>query len=169
MFNDPAELLSYLDRVHTRTSRLLSLIREEDIDWSPAPGWFTVGALVRHIAGTERWMWAETVALRPSRFPGHGPELADGLAATVAYYHQLHADAREIFASLTTHDLARDVETPGGAKMACWKWLRAMIEHEAHHRGQLYLMLAMRGIATPPIFGLTAEQVQSHSLPLPAQ
>lgn len=164
MFADPSELLAYLDRLHARTSRLLPLIREEDIDWSPTPGWFTVGALVRHLAGTERWMWAETVAGRPSRFPGHGPDLADGLADTLAYYHRLHTDARAIFASLTTHDLAREVVTPGGASMACWKWLRAMIEHEAHHRGQLYLLLALRGIVTPPIFGLTAEQVQAQSL-----
>ncbi len=37
-----------------------------------------------------------------------------------------------------------------------------MIEHEAHHRGQLYLMLRLIGVVTPPIFGLTSEQVRGH-------
>jgi hypothetical protein len=32
-----------------------------------------------------------------------------------------------------------------------------------HPRGQLYLMLAMRGVPTPPIYGLTAEEVQARS------
>ena len=40
-----------------------------------------------------------------------------------------------------------------------------MVEHEAHHRGQLYLMLGMRGLATPPLYGLTEEQVAELSRP----
>jgi uncharacterized damage-inducible protein DinB len=51
----------------------------------------------------------------------------------------------------------------GGASLAVWKWLRAMVEHEVHHRGQLYLMLGMIGVETPPIFGLTSEQVRERS------
>jgi uncharacterized damage-inducible protein DinB len=38
-----------------------------------------------------------------------------------------------------------------------------MLEHEAHHRGQLYFILGLRGISTPPIFGLTSEDVQARS------
>jgi uncharacterized damage-inducible protein DinB len=39
-----------------------------------------------------------------------------------------------------------------------------MVEHEAHHRGQIYLMLGMLDVSTPPIFGLTAEELQARSL-----
>jgi uncharacterized damage-inducible protein DinB len=35
-----------------------------------------------------------------------------------------------------------------------------MVEHEVHHRGQIYLMLNMLEVPTPPIFGLTSEQVR---------
>jgi uncharacterized damage-inducible protein DinB len=35
-----------------------------------------------------------------------------------------------------------------------------MAEHEAHHRGQIYLYLSILGVETPPIFGLTSEQVR---------
>jgi len=38
-----------------------------------------------------------------------------------------------------------------------------MVEHEAHHRGQLYLMLGLLGVPTPPIFGLTEEEVRARS------
>ena len=108
-------------------------------------------------------MWAETIAGRPSRYPGHGPELAPDLTALTRYVDQLHEESRRIFARLTPDDLEALVTTPGGATLPCWKWLRLMIEHEAHHRGQLYLLLAMRGVATPPIFGLTAEEVHARS------
>ena len=48
--------------------------------------------------------------------------------------------------------------------MATWKWLRAMAEHEAHHRGQLYLMASLRGRSVAPLFGLTEEEVARRSL-----
>jgi uncharacterized damage-inducible protein DinB len=34
-----------------------------------------------------------------------------------------------------------------------------MFEHEAHHRGQLYEMLGVRGVPTPPLYGLTSEEL----------
>lgn len=38
-----------------------------------------------------------------------------------------------------------------------------MIEHEAHHRGQLYLMASHRGRTVAPLFGLTEEQLAAAS------
>jgi uncharacterized damage-inducible protein DinB len=78
----------------------------------------------------------------------------------------MHVESLEIFRALTPEDLNRRCETPGGAPLPVWKWLRSMIEHEAHHRGQLYLMLGMHGIETPPIYGLTSEEVHARSLAL---
>jgi len=51
------------------------------------------------------------------------------------------------------------VTTPVGAEITAWKLLRAMCEHEAHHRGQLSLYLRMLGAEPPPIFGHKAEAV----------
>jgi uncharacterized damage-inducible protein DinB len=38
-----------------------------------------------------------------------------------------------------------------------------MVEHEAHHRGQIYLMLGLLNVPTPPLYGMTSEQVQARS------
>ena len=157
------EFLDHLDRVHERTRRIVVLIPRDDTEWVPKPGWFSLGGLVRHLAGIERWMYAETVHGHPARYPGNGRELADGHDAVLAYYDRLHAESRAAFASLTDERMTEKCLTPTGSPISVWKWLRAHLEHEAHHRGQLYLMLAMRGVATPPIYGLTAEQVQAAS------
>lgn len=160
---DLATLLENIDRVHERTRRVVLLVPADDIEWTPRDGWFTFGGLVRHLAGIERWMYAENAWGRPSRFAGHGPELAAGKDAVLALYDTLHAESRALFAAMDDAMLDRKVVTPAGTPITLWKWLRAMLEHEAHHRGQLYLMLALRGVATPPIFGLTAEEVQARS------
>ena len=50
-----------------------------------------------------------------------------------------------------------------GVPITKWKWLRAMVEHEIHHRGQLYLYLGLLGVTTPPLYGLTSEEVFENS------
>jgi uncharacterized damage-inducible protein DinB len=37
------------------------------------------------------------------------------------------------------------------------------IAHEAHHRGQIYLMLALKGVKTPPLYGMTEEEVAARA------
>ncbi len=72
-------------------------------------------------------------------------------------------ESMELFAKLTDEDLKTKCETPDGAEITKWKWLRLMVEHEIHHRGQIYLYLGMLGVPTPPLYGLTSEQVRARS------
>jgi uncharacterized damage-inducible protein DinB len=153
--------LQYFGNSRERTLRVGRCIPADKIDWTYAAGKFTLGDLLRHLAVTERYMWAETVQGRPSRYTTHGKELADGLENIFTLMERLHAESMEIFARLTEEDLRRKCTTPGGAEITTWKWLRAMTEHEAHHRGQIYLYLSILGVETPPIFGLTSEQVRA--------
>ena len=151
------EFIAYSNGIRSRTDRLVPLIPPDRFEWRPADGAFSFGDILRHLAGIERWMWAENAAGRPARYPGHDAAVAG--ADPAAYFAALRAESSDIFDNLTDADLESKVATPAGAEMKLWKWLRAMLEHEAHHRGQLYLMLRMIGIATPPLFGLTSEQV----------
>ncbi|HEY7111981.1 MAG TPA: DinB family protein [Thermoanaerobaculia bacterium] len=161
-----APFLEYWEKVRGRTRRVVERIPEEHLEWSWEPGRFTLGDYVRHLAGIERWMYAENAMRRPSRYPGHGRELASGLPAVRDYFERLHAESMAIFRGLSDADFAARCVTPGGAEIGVGKWLRLMAEHEIHHRGQIYLSLAMRGVETPPLYGLTSEEVRAKSLPL---
>jgi uncharacterized damage-inducible protein DinB len=160
---DLGTFLDYLGSVHGRTRRVILCIPATDLEWSPGPGRWSFGDIVRHLAGIERWMYAETVQGRPSKYAGHGRTLAEGFDAVLAYYDRLHEDAKATFASLTPSQLAGKCTTPAGAPITTYKWLRAMLEHEAHHRGQLYMMLSLRGVKTPPIYGLTEEELAARA------
>ena len=159
------EIADYMDRVRERTMRVVACVPPDRIDWTYKEGKFTFGDVMRHLASIERWMFAENAQRRPSRYPGHGRELADGYDAIVAYMKEMHLQSMAIFRSLTDADLEAKCMTPGGAELRVGKWLRSMTEHEAHHRGQLYLYLGMLDIPTPPIYGLTEEEVKRRSTP----
>lgn len=158
-----APFLDYWRSVRERTRRVVLVVPEERLEWSHAPGKWTFGDIVRHLAGIERDMYAENVHGRPSRYPGHGRELADGMGNVLAYLDVKHREAVALFGALTDEALVAKCTTPAGTPITTWKWLRAMVEHEAHHRGQIYLMLGILGIRTPPIYGLTEEEVLSRS------
>ena len=160
--------LDYWERIRGRTRRVVDCIPPERMEWTYREGKFTLGDLVRHLGAIERWMYAETVLGRPSRYPGHGRELADGPEAVVAFLERVHAEAMGLFRTLSDADLDRLCRTPAGSEITVWKWLRAMVEHEVHHRGQIYLYLAMLEVPTPPLYGLTSEQVREASVTEPA-
>ena len=155
--------LDYWTSIRARTRRVAACIPPDRLEWTYRPGKFTLGDLVRHLATIERFMYAETVAGRPSRYAGCGRELADGSDAVLAFLDRLGAESRAIFGALTDADLERKCLTPAGTPITTWKWLRAMVEHEAHHRGQIYLMLGLLEVPTPPLYGLTSEEVRARS------
>jgi uncharacterized damage-inducible protein DinB len=157
------EQIAYIESVRRRTRNVVARIPADKLEWTYAEGRFTLGDLVRHIAATERYLFVENARQRPSRYPGHGPELASGLPAVLEYFDRLHQESIEELKQLTDEDLARPCTTVAGAPLRTWKWLRAMVEHEIHHRGQIYTMLGMLGVATPPLYGLSEPDVLERS------
>ena len=155
--------LEYFEKVRRRTRRVVECVPPERIEWTYKEGKFTLGDLIRHLAATERYMFAENARLRPSRYPGHGRELADGHQAVLDFFERAHQESLEIFRALSDADLRRKCVTPGGVEVTVWKWLRSMVEHEVHHRGQIYLYLSMLDVKTPPLYGLTSEEVLERS------
>ena len=146
-----------------RTLRVAACIPSDKMDWSYSESKFTVGDLIRHLAAIERYMYAENARFKPSRYPGHAKNIAEGYAGPVEFMARMHQESGAIFRSLTGDDLMKKCVTPGGVPITLWKWLRAMVEHEIHHRGEIYVYLGMLGVATPPLYGLTSEEVLERS------
>jgi len=153
--------LDYFGKIHQRTMRVVSCIPPEEVDWSFRQGKFTLGDLARHIATANRYIFAETLQSGSSRYAGCGRYLAPGYDEIISLMETLHGESLEIFSRLT--DLNAGCRTPDAAAITTWKWLRAMVEHEVHHRGQLYIYLALLEVPTPPLYGLTSEQVAEFS------
>ena len=155
--------LKYYAKVKSRTRRLFEYIPADKIEWTFQEGKFTIGDIIRHLANIERYMYAENAQFKPSLYEGCGEDYAKGLTEIVQYYDAMHEESLAIFSQLTTEALNKKCRTPGNVDITLWKWLRAMVEHEIHHRGQLYLYLSLLGIKTPPLYGLTSEEVASRS------
>ena len=158
-FDNIQVFLKYYDRIKQRTRRLFPLIPPDKIEWTYQEGKFTIGDIIRHLGTIERHMYAENAQFLPSQYKGCGTEWAEGYQATIDFYEKMYVESSAIFSQLRDEQLQQKCMTPGNVKITLWKWLRAMAEHEIHHRGQLYMYLAMLGVETPPLYGLTSETV----------
>jgi uncharacterized damage-inducible protein DinB len=157
------EFLDHFQKVRERTRRVAACIPEDRVEWTYKPGAFTLGDLVRHIAVTERYIWAETVNRRPTQYVTHGRELADGRQAVLEFLDRKHDESMALFRALTPEMLTGKCVTPAGVAMTTWKWLRMMPEHEIHQRGQLYTLLGLLDVPAPSLYGMTAAQVQGRA------
>lgn len=159
-----SSFLSYYEKIRSRTNNVIAVIPPDQLEWTYRPGKYTIGDIIRHIACIERYMYAETIAGRKSSYRGCAVSVAKDYENILQFFNSLHDESLSIFSSLSDEDLDRKCITPAGSPITIWKWFRALVEHEVHHRGQLYIYLGMLGVKTPPIFGLTAEEVEAISL-----
>lgn len=164
---DAPSFLRYFGSIRRRTRAVAACVPEAELEWKPPGRSWSPGDLIRHLAGAERWMFVENALGRESRYPGHGPELARGKTEVLAYLDRLHEGSLRELATLSAKDLAGPCRSVAGAEMPVWKLLRAMIEHEIHHRGQLYGLLGQLEVEVPPLFGLTEREVYAAGRPLP--
>jgi hypothetical protein len=121
--------LDYWPSIRARTRRVAACIPADKLEWSVTPGQWTFGDLLRHLGGIERGMYAETVAGRPSAYPGHGLDLATGIEGVMAYLDRCHAESIVIFRALTPEQWDGKCQTPAGTP---------------HHTGSGCVMVGMR-------------------------
>lgn len=156
---DREEFFHNFEQVRERTIRLVRRIPPDKIEWTCREGEFTLGDLARHIAATERYVFAECANGRPSQYKGCGRDLADGLVNVICFMERMHSESMEIFREMSDEELAKKGTSPQGVPITAWKLLRSMVEHEAHHRGQIYVYLGILGVKTPSIYGLNEREL----------
>lgn len=158
-----SSFLDYYEKIWKRTLRVIDKIPHQKIDWKPKSDAFTFKDILIHMVHLERYMFAETVVNKINNYPGHIKLEINNFEEMVKYITMIHDDTLILFTSLTDDTLATRCTTPDNASIRVWKWLRAMIEHHIHHRGQIYTYLNLLDVKSPPLYGLTSEQVNERS------
>jgi uncharacterized damage-inducible protein DinB len=171
---DANALLSHFRRQRTWTRDLVAVLSEEHFEWVPEGAGFSCGGLVRHLMQAEVF-WARLLSTaaageaydpfgipgsfeeRIERFrePNVGASRSDKLGSTPAECLEnwlgIQQKTEAVIAGLDESALeARATHPLTGLEAPLWEMILVMIEHEAHHRGQLSAYLKARGVQHPP-------------------
>ena len=151
--------ISYFESIRRRTMNVIACIPKEKILWSPNEEKFSFLEIIKHIAYAERYIFIENAVNNLRLYPGLQNDSIKSYEDVMSLLTNFHEESINLLRTIKDKDLQRKIITPGGIEISIWKWLRAMIEHEIHHRGHIYSNLSLLKIKTPPIFGLEEHQV----------
>ena len=157
------QLLDELDREAARTQRALEQVPAGRDAWKPHDKSMALGRLAGMIATMPAWivliLKQDELDLTP---PGGGEWKLPSQNELVAAHHKSVADARDALNSIDdTWLLTTNWRLRAGGHVVSdtprHVALRDMLNHLAHHRGQLTVYLRLVGATVPAIYGPSAD------------
>lgn len=148
------DLTEHLQRYRAVTLQVLDLVDDQDLAWRPSAEQYSLGQQLLHIAQTEdlyaHGLFEGEWDLSRARFP----EVLPDRGGLRRFFDDVRAMTLRALARTAPGELGREVEMPGSpirASLRSWLWF--VLEHEIHHKGQIWMYLRRMGY-TPPFYAM---------------
>jgi len=125
----------------------------------------TLGRLAWHVATTPGEMMQRT-GLATSG-PTHDAPVPTAAAAIVSAYETASASLAAAVASGWTDATLEVEDDMYGERWARGSTLQALVVHQAHHRGQMTVLMRQAGLGVPGVYGPSREEWAAHGMPPP--
>ena len=126
-------------------------LTDEQLAFVPREGLWSLGTVACHIANAEDG-WFRYVATRElDEWPSLDEERHRTVASIKALLDEVHGHTRVYLQRTDVADLYGKIAAPWGAELTPRFIIWHVLEHEIHHRGEIYLMLGLMGMEAPDI------------------
>ncbi len=148
------------------TLKLLRALTDASLAQAVSPGRRTLGRIAWHIVLTVPEMMGHAgLALDGPR--EHAPVPASA-AQIVAAYEQAAASLSARVGAEWSDETLQVVDTMYGEQWKRGFTLLALVNHQAHHRGQMTVLMRQAGLAVPGVYGPAEEEWAGLGAPTPA-
>lgn len=154
-------LIVEIEQEAATTRRLLAVIPEDKLEWTPHPKSSTLGQLALHIAsindGVSAMAGAETYELKgfTSSAPKNRQQVLDTFEASIAKAKERLSAMPDTFLAQTWRATADGQEVLALPRIALIRSI--LMNHYYHHRGQLSVYLRLLDVPLPSIYGPSAD------------
>jgi uncharacterized damage-inducible protein DinB len=146
------EFFKHWDEVRTNLFRALDLLSDDQLDFVPREGLWSLGEVARHIANAEEGWFRFGIAREYDEWPAAYPAADYPTVESVkTLLTEVHARTLSYLDTLSMADLEKKIKAPWGDDFALFWIIWHVIDHELHHRGEIYLMLGLMGMEAPEI------------------
>jgi len=146
------EVFGHWDTVRRDLLRGLERFTEEDLDFRPAPAYQrTVGDIARHIAEAEDGWFHYVVRGEHTAWPEYPREAYPNWESIAEALERVHQKTLAWLETVDQADLDQAVTTPRDEEIPLRGIIWHVLEHEIHHRGELFLCLGLLGREAPDI------------------
>jgi uncharacterized damage-inducible protein DinB len=129
----------------------LDMLDDEQLEFSPREGLRTLRDVACHIGNAEEGWFNYVVHRKMDEWPRYDPVNYPTMEAIKRYVDDVHQETIEYLQSLDTAGLETTVTAPWGDDFQLRWIVWHILEHEIHHRGEIYLMLGLLGLEGPDI------------------
>lgn len=148
------------------TKKILGALTDESLSKKVTPTGRSLGFLAWHITQTIPELMGHAGVKTP------GPEDSASAPATIAEIRDAYDTAADAVVA-SVRQTWTDEQLPDLIPMYGEEWpkgyvLSALINHQAHHRGQMTVLMRQAGLKVPGIYGPAAEEWAAMGVPTPA-
>ncbi|REE78640.1 putative damage-inducible protein DinB [Paenibacillus taihuensis] len=137
------------------TLAVMKSITDEKMDTAIVEGHNSLSWLAWHLTGTAA-IFGQIAGLQvPAVERGAGTTPVH-MAEIVAKYEEINEAYKREANQWTDEQMSEEIQAFGG-KMMRGKFLRLLIDHQTHHRGQMTVLLRQAGLIVPGVVGPTRE------------
>jgi uncharacterized damage-inducible protein DinB len=146
-----AERFGHWKTVRRDLHRALDLLSDEQLAFVPREGLWSLGKVARHIAEAEEGWFRHVVSQELPEWPQLRDEDYPTVESIKAVVTEIHSRTEAYLVTLDEASLERAIATPWGEEITLGWIVWHVLEHEIHHRGEIYLMLGLMGMEAPEV------------------
>lgn len=142
------ELVAYFDEIHALNRKCLDLVNEEQLNFKPALAVKTLRKLFQHMYVNQKF-YLITAQRGTMDVNDYKQMMAQEFATKEAlrsFIEATYAEARPFL--IDEQFLKKELEVLVGQR-TCYHLFLGELEHQLHHRGQVYTYLRLLGIKPP--------------------
>ena len=146
-----AELFSHWREVRAGLLLAMDQLADDQLAFVPREGLWSLRTVALHIATAEEGWFRYVVTGQLDEWPKVDESEYPTVLSIKALLSQVHDRTESYLRSIDVTDLDRVITTFWGAKLTLRWIIWHVLEHEVHHRGEIYLMLGLMGMEAPDV------------------
>jgi uncharacterized damage-inducible protein DinB len=154
MFAKIDDFVSMWKRESELTERVLNVLTDQSLKQMVAVDYRSLGQIAWHLVESINYLSSMGLTFEPPTEGEHTPVSAASIAE--AYRRISHAVQHAVKTQWTDASLAESIDM-GGEKWVNGASLHFMVMHQAHHRGQMTVLMRQAGLRAPDVYGQTRE------------
>ncbi|TQS75049.1 hypothetical protein DX933_09855 [Ornithinibacillus gellani] len=141
------------------TQKLLNVLTDESLNQEVSPGLYSIGSLSWHLAGSVYYFPLQVgVTFEVPDLQKDAPKSAKEISETYKIVSERLVDA---VTEQVADEKMKEMVNLFGMDMPMQGVFRLLIQHQAHHRGQLSVLMRQANLKVPGVYGPSKEESEA--------
>ncbi|RDI36881.1 DinB family protein [Falsibacillus pallidus] len=159
MFTSKNDFLQEWNREAAVTQKVLDALTDESLKQEIAPDMFSIGSLSWHITGATYYFPSQVgITFEVPDLRKDAPKSASEISET---YKLVSDRLAEAVSEQVSDERMNEMINLFGIDMPVQAVFRLLIQHQAHHRGQLTVLMRQADLKVPGVYGPSKEEMEA--------